>query len=120
RAQTGWYGQPLRRSAWTLSAPRRPLPFDVAARYSVDGRGHPSFAKEGNSQSCMDEVRIIPTLEQYIERFHAAVDVVARERRYLAFLEAPPLESTRAFMRRLLADGGVQMFAVTPHDAVVG
>jgi ribosomal protein S18 acetylase RimI-like enzyme len=67
----------------------------------------------------MDEIRIIPTAEEYAERFHAAVDAVARERRYLAFVEAPPLESMRAFVRRVLADG-VQMLAITKNDAVVG
>src|SRR5262245_21963971 len=68
----------------------------------------------------MVDIRIVPTAERYIESFHAAVDVVARERRYLGFVEAPPLDSTRDFVRRMLAGGGVQMCAVAPEDSVVG
>ena len=43
-------------------------------------------------------VDIVPIEEGHIEGFHRTLDFVARERRYLAFLEAPPLESTRAFV----------------------
>ena len=68
----------------------------------------------------MDEIRIIPTGEQYAEGFNAMVDVVARERRYIGFVEGPSLESTRAFVRRILAGAGVQMLAVTSQDVVVG
>ena len=34
------------------------------------------------------------------EAFRAAVDAVARERKYLALLEAPPIEQVRAFVKR--------------------
>lgn len=37
--------------------------------------------------------------------YHDCVDSVARERRYLGSIEAPPLEKAYAFMDRLLADG---------------
>jgi len=49
--------------------------------------------------------RIEPIGEQHIEGFHAALDSVCRERRYLLFLEAPPLEETRKFVRGNLAKG---------------
>jgi ribosomal protein S18 acetylase RimI-like enzyme len=65
-------------------------------------------------------IRIVPTTEEYIASFHSAVDSVARERRYLGFLAAPPIEQTVSFIRRLLADGGVQMLAVTDANQVVG
>jgi len=68
----------------------------------------------------MDEVRIVPTGEQYAERFNAAVDAVARERRYIGFVEGPSVESTREFVRGILGGAGVQMLAVTTKDAVVG
>jgi len=68
----------------------------------------------------MEEIRIVPTGEEYVEGFHAAVDVVARERRYLALVEAPPLEASRAFARAVQADGGVHLVAVAPGDRVVG
>jgi len=41
---------------------------------------------------------IIPIAEKHIDGFWAAVDSVAREREYLAFLEGPPIEMTRAFV----------------------
>jgi len=68
----------------------------------------------------MDEIRIIPTGEQYVEGFNAVVDVVARERRYIGFIEGPGVESTRAFVRRILSGAGVQLLAVTSNDVVVG
>jgi hypothetical protein len=46
----------------------------------------------------MASVEIVPIAQDHIESFHRALDFVARERRYLAFLEAPPLESMRAFV----------------------
>jgi hypothetical protein len=42
------------------------------------------------------EIRIVPIAAQHVEAFHRALDLVARERKYLAFLEAPPFEATRA------------------------
>src|SRR5215470_11529105 len=68
----------------------------------------------------MEGIVIVPTAERYVEGFHAAVDIVARERRYIGFVEGPPLESTRGFVRRILAGDGVQVLAVTTDDAVVG
>ena len=47
------------------------------------------------SQAMTIEVRQIR--EEDIESFHAAVGVVARERKYLALLEAPPIERARGF-----------------------
>jgi ribosomal protein S18 acetylase RimI-like enzyme len=68
----------------------------------------------------MDEVRIVPTGEHYAERFNAAVGTVARERRYIIFLDGPSLESTREFVRSIVGGAGVQMLAVGTTDAVVG
>jgi hypothetical protein len=42
-------------------------------------------------------IEIVPISPAHIEGFHRTLDLVARERRYLALLEAPPLESMRAF-----------------------
>ena len=53
------------------------------------------------------------------ESFWRALDAVARERRYLLFTEAPPLESVRTFMARVAAANGSQFFAVR-GDEVVG
>jgi len=45
------------------------------------------------------EFQIVPIAEEHIAGFHAVVDSVARERRYLAMLQAFPLESTAEFVR---------------------
>jgi ribosomal protein S18 acetylase RimI-like enzyme len=67
----------------------------------------------------VDTVQIVPTAEQYVDGFHAAVDVVARERRYLALVEGPPIEGSRAFVQSLLNGAGVQVLAMD-SDSVVG
>jgi ribosomal protein S18 acetylase RimI-like enzyme len=68
----------------------------------------------------MDEVRIIPTGEQYAEGFNAVLDAVARERRYIGFVEGPSVESTLEFVRSILGGAGVQLLALNPNDVVVG
>jgi ribosomal protein S18 acetylase RimI-like enzyme len=62
---------------------------------------------------------IEPIAEAHIAGFHAALDRVARERRYLALLEAPPLERTAEFVRGNIA-GGVPQFVAIAADTVVG
>jgi ribosomal protein S18 acetylase RimI-like enzyme len=47
------------------------------------------------------------------------LDAVARERRHLALLEAPPLEETRTFIRKLLQTGA-QHLALDEAGQVVG
>ena len=42
--------------------------------------------------------QILPITEDHIESFRAAVDSVAREHKYLAFLEGPPMSMTRDFV----------------------
>ncbi len=64
-------------------------------------------------------IDILPIAEGHIEGFHAALDVVARERAYLAFLEAPPIEETRKFVARNIAKGYPQLVALD-GDRVVG
>lgn len=60
------------------------------------------------------DYRIVPIAEEHIESFRAALDVVAKERRYLLFLEAPPLEEVKAFTRRCIEKGYPR------HVALVG
>jgi ribosomal protein S18 acetylase RimI-like enzyme len=40
-----------------------------------------------------------PITEADIPEFHRVLDVVAREKKYLSFVEAPPLDSAAAFVR---------------------
>jgi ribosomal protein S18 acetylase RimI-like enzyme len=63
--------------------------------------------------------RIVPITEEHIPGFRAAVDVVARERRYLAFLEAPPLENVTRFVLNNIEHGYPQ-FVVVSTGTVVG
>lgn len=65
-------------------------------------------------------ISIVPAEERHIAGYHAALDAVARERRWLCFLEAPPIEKSAAFVRELLGGAGVQVVAVSEAGAVVG
>jgi ribosomal protein S18 acetylase RimI-like enzyme len=64
-------------------------------------------------------IDIAPIREEHIEGFHAALDAVSRERDYLAFLEAPPIEEVRAFLGRNIARGYPQLVALD-EGRVVG
>jgi RimJ/RimL family protein N-acetyltransferase len=64
-------------------------------------------------------VTILPISAEHIEEFHRVLDVVAREHQYLAFLEAPPLEDTRAFIMRNMARNNIQLVALA-EGRVVG
>jgi ribosomal protein S18 acetylase RimI-like enzyme len=46
----------------------------------------------------MADIEIIPITEAHIQGFWSAVDSVAREHEYLAFLEGPPINTTRDFV----------------------
>lgn len=62
---------------------------------------------------------VVPIAEEHIEGFNAALDSVAREREYLAFVEAPPLERTRAFVLKNIREGRPQFVALV-EGRVVG
>jgi hypothetical protein len=66
----------------------------------------------------MASVEIVPITQGHIESFHLALDFVARERRYLAFLEAPPFESARAFVRDNIKRGYPQLVAMSLYRLV--
>jgi ribosomal protein S18 acetylase RimI-like enzyme len=68
----------------------------------------------------MNAIEIVPITEGHIEGFHRALDIVARERRYLAFLEAPPIEAARAFVLDNIKRGQLQFVAVSADGEVVG
>ena len=62
---------------------------------------------------------IAPIASEHIESFRRAVDIVARERRYLTLLEAFPLPQTRAFVLGLMEKGD-PMFVALANGEVVG
>lgn len=65
-----------------------------------------------------DEIRIEPIREDHIEGFRDALDIVARERKYLIFLEAPPIEASLAYVRDNIAGGHPHMVAVVDGKVV--
>ena len=68
----------------------------------------------------MSGIRIIEMSDEYVEGFHRCVGIVARERKYLALLDSPPVESTRAFVKSVVEGGGVQFIVVNDTNDVVG
>jgi RimJ/RimL family protein N-acetyltransferase len=62
---------------------------------------------------------IVPIAEEHIDGFRAAVDSVARELKYLAFLEAPPPAEVRKFVLSNIAER-VPQFVALDDDRVVG
>ena len=63
------------------------------------------------------EIRTIA--EHDIEGFRAALDSVARERRFLSFFEAAPIDQMKAFVLKNIADG-LPQFVVLADGQVVG
>jgi len=57
-------------------------------------------------------VEIVPIERRHIAGFREVLDGVARERRWLAFLEAPPLPRIRSFVLNGLRTGMTQFVAV--------
>ena len=62
---------------------------------------------------------VVPIEERHIAEFHQALDLVAREKKYLAFLEAPPMERTREFVLGNIKGRNPQ-FVVEVEGRVVG
>lgn len=63
--------------------------------------------------------RIVPTAEAHIAGFHAVLDSVAREKRYLLFLEAPSLENCTTFVQENIRKCHVALVALL-DERVVG
>lgn len=85
------------------------------------GRRHPPFAACGFTLRVVSttEFAIAPLRETDIPGFLFALDSVARERRYLALLEAPTLDDAREFVQQL-RDAGFPQFVATIGARVVG
>ncbi|MGO8264223.1 GNAT family N-acetyltransferase, partial [Rhizobium ruizarguesonis] len=71
------------------------------------------------ASSDMPGIRIEPIAAAHIYSFHHALDVVAREKKYLSMLEATPLPQTREFVMGMIAKGNPQ-FVATAGGEVVG
>jgi ribosomal protein S18 acetylase RimI-like enzyme len=66
----------------------------------------------------MNAIRFAPTTEEHIEGLHAVIDEVAKERRYLAMLEAPPLEEMRKFVLESIAAKAAHFVALNGAEVV--
>jgi len=64
------------------------------------------------------QATIEPLSERYFELLWKVADSVARERRYLAMVEAPPLNEAISFYRTVLAEG--QCHVALDEAAVIG
>lgn len=67
----------------------------------------------------VEAFQILPITEKHIEGFRSVVDAVARERQFLAMLEAPPLEQAAEFVRSNLEHKNPQLIAIA-EDRVIG
>lgn len=63
-------------------------------------------------------VSILPIAEAHAESFHACLDAVAREKRFLAQTEALPLARIQGFVRESVANDAVQFVAVQAAQVV--
>ncbi|MHB1318116.1 MAG: GNAT family N-acetyltransferase [Anaerolineae bacterium] len=63
-------------------------------------------------------VQILPIAEEHIPGFRRCLDVVARERRYLALVQAPPPDAVAAFVRCNIAGGLPQCVALAGGEVV--
>jgi RimJ/RimL family protein N-acetyltransferase len=64
-------------------------------------------------------VEIRQMREEDVEGFRAVLDVVARERRFLLFFEAPPLESMRANLQQSIINRHPRLIALD-KGAIIG
>lgn len=70
------------------------------------------------SEAIPQRIQILPIAEEHIESYHQCLDSVARERLYLALVEAPPLDSTRAFVLSNIANNVPQFVAVISSQVI--
>jgi len=70
-------------------------------------------------QKIVAEIKIESISEEFIESYHLCLDSVARERKHLAFVEAPPFNSTRSFVLSNISKNFPQFIAIR-EDEVIG
>ncbi|KTC90575.1 GNAT family N-acetyltransferase [Fluoribacter dumoffii] len=61
---------------------------------------------------------VLPIQEKHIDSFWNAVDSVARERKFLAFLEGPPIASTRSFVLDHIKNNWPQVVALHEEQVI--
>lgn len=63
-------------------------------------------------------IAIVPAMPAHVERFHATLDLVAREGLYLASTEAKPVQELRAFVLVSIEKRNPIFFAMDGHSLV--
>lgn len=66
----------------------------------------------------MQNYEIVPIAEKFIESFRLAVGSVARERKYLAFLDEPSLEMSRSFVLENIRDNWPHFVAINDGKVI--
>lgn len=74
--------------------------------------------EQGDAEASRPNLSITPISLALAESFHACLDNVARENRYLAFTEAPPLEQTLCFVEQQLRTDQVQLVVLDDRRVV--
>ena len=64
------------------------------------------------------DAEIVPITPQLVRGFHAALDSVAREGRWLAMIEAPSLAAARSFVRNGAKTGAVHYVALVGRQVI--
>jgi ribosomal protein S18 acetylase RimI-like enzyme len=77
-----------------------------------------SAPRPAAAHSALANFEIVPIGRVHLAGFHAAVDSVAKERRYLAMLEAPSFSRTRRFVLDSLKAGAVHVVAVADGEVL--
>jgi RimJ/RimL family protein N-acetyltransferase len=65
-----------------------------------------------------NHVDLLPIAPEHIPGFLHALDIVARERKYLVLTEAPPIESTREFVMNNIAARNPQLVALAEGNVI--
>lgn len=64
------------------------------------------------------DYEIIPIREEHLESFWSAVDSVAREHNYLAFLEGPPIHTTKTYIAENIEGNWPHLVAVKNKQVI--
>jgi len=63
-------------------------------------------------------ITIVPMKMKYVRSFRAVLDSVCKERKFLIFLQAPPMKQVRQFVSNLLRRGDIQVVALKDNRVV--
>jgi ribosomal protein S18 acetylase RimI-like enzyme len=64
----------------------------------------------------LETIQIASITEEHIEGFYRCLDAVARERKYLALVQAPPLEAVRQFAPRSIESAAIRLVALSQEE----